>query len=66
MTDKKVDVLAFSPHPHDAEWGMGGTVARWTKEGKQVVFVVCTNGEKGSSNPDLKPAELARTREAPN
>ena len=63
MNGKKVDVLAFSPHPHDAEWGMGGTVARWTSEGKQVVFVVCTNGEKGSSSPDLKAVELAKIRE---
>lgn len=63
MIDKPVYVMAFSPHPIDTEWGMGGTVARWTREGKDVVYVVCTNGDKGSSDPDMKPEELARIRE---
>ena len=63
MNNKRADVLAFSPHPHDAEWGMGGTIARWTREGKEIVFVVCTNGEKGSMDPNLKPSELSEIRE---
>ncbi|OGO38981.1 MAG: hypothetical protein A2147_11730 [Chloroflexi bacterium RBG_16_57_8] len=63
MVDKPVFVLTISPHPHDAEWGMGGTIARWTREGKDVVGVVCTNGDKGSGNPSVIPAELAKTRE---
>jgi LmbE family N-acetylglucosaminyl deacetylase len=60
---KQVYMLAFSPHPIDTEWGIGGTVARWTREGKEVVYVVCTNGDKGSSDPAMKPEELARIRE---
>ena len=63
MKDRAVYMLAFSPHPIDTEWGIGGTVARMTKEGKEVVYVVCTNGDKGSSDPDLLPEELARIRE---
>lgn len=63
MNSKEVHVLAFSPHPIDTEWGMGGTVARWTREGKDVIYVVCTNGDKGSSDPDMKPEELAKIRE---
>jgi LmbE family N-acetylglucosaminyl deacetylase len=39
-----VDILVVTAHPDDAEFGVAGTVARWTQEGKQVVYVVCTNG----------------------
>ena len=42
---------------------MGGTVARWTREGKEVVCVICTNGDKGSGNPAVKPEALAKRRE---
>ena len=52
-----------TPHPDDAEFGVAGTVARWTSQGKQVVYVVCTNGNKGTSDPDVKPDELAETRQ---
>jgi LmbE family N-acetylglucosaminyl deacetylase len=62
MADNPVYALTISPHPHDTEWGIGGTVAKWTAAGKRVVCVVCTNGDKGSSNPDFKPTELAKTR----
>jgi LmbE family N-acetylglucosaminyl deacetylase len=58
----EADVLVISPHPDDAEYGVAGTVARWTREGKQVVYVVCTNGDKGTSDPDMKPEELAEIR----
>ncbi len=58
-----VDVMVITPHADDAEGGVGGTVARWTREGKIVVYVVCTNGDKGTSNPDIKPEKLVEIRE---
>ncbi len=63
MSVEPVYMMAFTPHPHDAEAGIGGTTARWTKEGKDVVYVVCTNGDKGTSNPNMKAEELAKIRE---
>jgi LmbE family N-acetylglucosaminyl deacetylase len=62
MQNKPVYMMAVAPHPHDAEWGIGGTVARWTREGKDVIFVICTNGDKGTSDPGIKPAVLAGIR----
>lgn len=59
---KEVDVLVITAHPDDAEFGVAGTVARWTREGKQVVYVVCTNGNKGTSDRSLKPEQLAAIR----
>ncbi len=63
MTTEQTPVLVFSPHPDDAEIGAGGTVARWTQEGRDVICVVCTNGDKGTSDPDMKPEEQVKIRE---
>lgn len=60
---KPAQVMVITPHPDDAEFGVAGTVARWTREGKDVIYVVCTSGDKGTSDPNLKPAELAKIRE---
>lgn len=61
--EQMTPVLVVTPHPDDAEGGAGGTIARWTKQGRQVVLVVCTSGDKGTSDPNVKPADLARIRE---
>lgn len=60
---KQAPVMVVTPHPDDAEFGVAGTVARWTGEGKDVIYVVCTNGDKGTSDTNMKPDELARIRE---
>ena len=60
---KQAQVMVVAPHPDDAEFGVAGTVARWTAEGKNVIYVVCTNGDKGTSDTNMKPQELARIRE---
>lgn len=60
---KPVKAMIISPHPDDAEYGVAGTVAHWTKEGKDILYVVCTNGDKGTSDVTIKPEELARIRE---
>ena len=62
MTEQ-ADILVIAPHPDDAEFGAGGTVAGWTRDGKQVVFVVCTTGDKGTSDRDMAPERLAVIRE---
>lgn len=58
-----VDVLVVAAHPDDAEFGSGGTVARWVQDGKQVAYVVCTSGEKGTTDRTVKPEKLAEVRE---
>ncbi len=57
------DVVIVTPHPDDAEFGVAGTVARWTGQGKQVVYVVCTNGNKGTSDPNITAEQLAAIRQ---
>ena len=63
MAENNNTVLVVTPHPDDAEGGAGGTIARWAKEGKKIVLVVCTNGDKGSSDRSMSPELLAETRE---
>ena len=63
MDDEKKNVLVVTPHPDDAEGGAGGTIAKWTAEGRDVVLVVTTNGAHGTSDRSVKPEDLARTRE---
>ena len=54
--------LVITPHPDDSELGCGGTVAKWIKQGTEVVYVLCTNGDKGSSDPDMTSHKLAELR----
>ena len=54
--------MVVTPHPDDAEFGVAGTVARWVREGKEVVYVVCTNGDKGTSDSNIRPGHLTRIR----
>ncbi|UCD08706.1 MAG: PIG-L family deacetylase [Dehalococcoidales bacterium] len=56
-------VLVTTPHPDDAETRFAGSVAKWTREGKNVVYVVISNGDKGTNDPEISPEILAATRE---
>jgi LmbE family N-acetylglucosaminyl deacetylase len=56
-------ILVVVAHPDDIEWGMAGTVARWTDEGKTVSYLLVTRGEAGSLDPELSAAEAGAIRE---
>lgn len=57
------DYMVIVAHPDDIEFGCAGTVAHWVQDGKSVTYVLCTSGDKGSSDPTTIPAELALVRE---
>ncbi len=63
MERQPADILVITPHPDDAEFGAAGSVAKMVRQGKTAVYVVVTNGDKGTDDPDLDPAELVRVRE---
>ena len=63
ITRSITPVLVVSPHPDDMESCAGGTIARWASQGRKVVLLVCTNGDKGSSDLNIAPNILAATRE---
>jgi LmbE family N-acetylglucosaminyl deacetylase len=60
---KPAHMMIVTPHPDDAEYGVAGTVVHWIKEGKEVVYVVCTNGDKGTHDLNMDTEELAKIRE---
>ena len=56
-------ILVVVAHPDDAEFMCAASVARWTSEGKEVVYGLVTSGDKGSPDPSVVPSELAALRE---
>ena len=53
-----LDVLAFSPHPDDAEIGCGGALALAARRGQRVGVVDLTDGERASrGSPERRAAE---------
>ena len=53
-------VLAVVAHPDDLEYGAAALVARWTRAGADVVYLLASRGEAGIDG--LAPAESARVR----
>src|SRR5207237_3574867 len=57
-------VVVVMAHPDDAEFGAAGTVARWAKEGRQITYVIITDGNRGSRDPAMTAERLAQIRHA--
>jgi LmbE family N-acetylglucosaminyl deacetylase len=54
--------LCVVAHPDDLEFGAAAAIARWTDQGKSVVYAMVTSGEAGIDG--MAPAESRRVREA--
>lgn len=53
--------LVVVAHPDDPEYGMAPAVARWTREGKRVTYILASSGEAGIDS--MAPAEAGPLRE---
>ena len=53
-------VLVFAAHPDDEIIGVGGTIAKYSQEGKDVIVTIFSDGSK--SNPWLKHEVLVADR----
>lgn len=53
--------LVLVAHPDDPEYGMAAAVAKWTTEGKNVVYALATSGERGIEG--MAPEEAGPLRE---
>ena len=62
MTTPNGRVMFIAAHPDDPDFLAGGTVARLAKEGREVAYVILTNGNKGSSNRSVTSEQLAPIR----
>lgn len=62
MANTITRVLVVVAHPDDAEFGCGGTVAKWVKEGREIAYVILTNGDKGSADRRMTSERLVKIR----
>ena len=56
-------ILVLAPHPDDGEFGAGGSLKRWTEEGKEVHYVVfspCLKSLPEGAAPDTLYKELLK------
>jgi LmbE family N-acetylglucosaminyl deacetylase len=69
MTPSSIDLpvpgvaLAVGAHPDDIEFGCGATLAKWAAAGCRIHHLVCTDGSKGSWDPDDDLATLVARRQ---
>jgi len=62
MTTANGRVMFVAAHPDDPEFLAGGTIARLAKEGREITYVIVTNGNKGSSDRGVTSERLAPIR----
>ena len=56
--------MAIFAHPDDAEFTIGGTIAKWAGAGCEITMLLCTSGNVGTHDPKYALKTLAKTREA--
>jgi LmbE family N-acetylglucosaminyl deacetylase len=57
-------VMAIYAHPDDPEFFSGGTLVKWALEGKELIYVLATSGDKGTDDPAMTAQRLIEIREA--
>jgi LmbE family N-acetylglucosaminyl deacetylase len=62
MTIAGERVMFVAAHPDDPDFLAGGTIARLARDGREVTYVIVTNGNKGSSDPGIRAEQLAPIR----
>ncbi len=62
VEDRPGRVLAVYAHPDDPDVSCGGTLARWSRMGAEVHVAIATRGDKGTLDPEARPAELVARR----
>lgn len=55
--------LVIGAHPDDNEFGAGATCAKLASQGYEITFIIVTNGNKGSHDPDMSAYRLSEIRE---
>jgi LmbE family N-acetylglucosaminyl deacetylase len=56
-------VLGIAAHPDDLDFGAGGTLATFAKQGAAVHYLQLTDGCKGSSDPKADCKKIAKMRQ---
>lgn len=56
-------VLVVNAHPDDSDFGASGTIAQWVKQGIQVSYVLCTNGDQGGEESGHSKEDMPAIRQ---
>jgi LmbE family N-acetylglucosaminyl deacetylase len=51
-------------HPDDVDFSAAGTAAKWARDGCEVTYVILTDGNAGSHEPDMTRERLGQVRRA--
>jgi len=62
MPEDWESAVAVAAHPDDLEYGTASAVARWTRQGKKVSYLLATRGEAGIAG--MPPAQTGPLRVA--
>ena len=62
LDEPPTSALAIYAHPDDPAISCGGTLALWAAKGSAVHVVICTAGDKGTTDPRADPEALAQLR----
>jgi N,N'-diacetylchitobiose non-reducing end deacetylase len=57
------NILVVVAHPDDAESFCGGTIARIVQRSNRATVEICTNGDRGSHDRQIRPSELVNLRQ---
>jgi LmbE family N-acetylglucosaminyl deacetylase len=55
--------MVVTAHPDDPEYGCAGSLAKLANDGKEVFYVIVTDGSKGSADPEMTPQKLIALRQ---
>ena len=55
--------MVIVAHPDDPEFFCGGTISRWVRQGMEIVYLILTNGDKGSDEVTMTSGRLAALRQ---
>ncbi len=55
-------VLVVGAHPDDNDFGAGATVAKAASQGAEIIYLIATTGQRGSSDASMTPELLSKMR----
>lgn len=55
--------MVIAAHPDDIEFSCAGTIARWSRLGSRIAYILCTSGEVGIAENGMTKAKAAEIRE---
>lgn len=64
MIEEYTKIMVISPHPDDLDFGCSGTIAKWARQGKEIVYILVTSGDKGGRDLSIDPESFGERREA--